>query len=118
MFTGFIASLSEDVQAALQPLVKSIHCPRGTMLFDLSDTVKSIWFPQKGTIVSLVIPLLEGESIETGFVGHWGVVGGSALLNGKTALCKALIHTGDALYIASVDQVRNLIEQHPSLSTI
>jgi hypothetical protein len=80
-----------------QGLQKSIHCPRGEILFDPSETVEPVWFPQKGTIVSPVIPLLEGESIETGFVGHWGLVGGSALLGGKTALCKALIQTGDAI---------------------
>jgi CRP-like cAMP-binding protein len=114
MFTGFIASLSDDVQAALQPLVKSIHCPRGTMLFDLADTVESVWFPQQGTIVSLVIPLTEGESIETGFVGHWGLVGGSALLDGNIALCKTIVQTGDALHVAAVDRVRDVIEQHPS----
>jgi CRP-like cAMP-binding protein len=117
MFTGFIASLPDDARAALEPLVKSIHCVRGTMLFDLADRIESVWFPAKGTIVSLVIPLLEGESIETGFVGHWGLVGGSAVLNSKTALCKSLIQTGDTLHIASVDHIREVMEQYPLLRT-
>jgi CRP-like cAMP-binding protein len=117
MFTGFIASLPDDVRVALEPLVKSIHCPRGTMLFDLADTIESVWFPEKKTIVSLVIPLVEGETIETGFVGHWGLVGGSALLNGKTALCKALVQSGDALHIASIDQIREVMTQHPSFQS-
>jgi CRP-like cAMP-binding protein len=86
------------------------------MLFDLSDTIESVWFPQKGTIVSLVIPLLEGETIETGFVGHWGVVGGGGLLDGKTALCKALIQTGDALHVASIDHIRDVMQHYPSFS--
>jgi hypothetical protein len=89
MITGFIASLPQDVRQTLEPLLKSTHCVRGAMLHDLSDTIESVWFPQKGTIVSLLIPLLDGESIETGFVGHWGLVGDGALLNGKTTLCKA-----------------------------
>jgi hypothetical protein len=107
MFTGFIASLPNDARAALAPLIKTIHCPRGTMLFDLADTIESVWFPEKKTIVSLVIPLVEGETIETGFVGHWGLVGGSALLNGKTALCKALVQSGDALHITSLRLIRS-----------
>jgi CRP-like cAMP-binding protein len=114
MFTGFIASLSADVRAALEPFVKPIHCSRGSMLFDLAGSIESVWFPQKGTIVSLLIPLSEGENIETGFVGHFGLVGGSALMNGKTALCKAVVQSGGALRIASLDHVRRLIDQHPS----
>lgn len=91
------------------------HCPRGTMLFDLADTVESLWFPQKGTIVSLLVPLIDGEDIETGFVGHYGVVGGSGLMDGRTALCKAIVQSGGALYIAPVDAIREVMPQHSSL---
>jgi hypothetical protein len=41
-----------------------------------------VWFPHRGTVVSLLIPMLEGQLIETGLVSHMGLVGASAVTNG------------------------------------
>jgi CRP-like cAMP-binding protein len=111
MQSGFIASLPADSQSALEPLLTTVQRERGTKLFDFLDQIDFVWFPHTGTVVSLLIPLLEGQSIETGLVGHMGVVGSSAVANGGTALSTAMVQNGDALSSAPIERVRELIER-------
>jgi CRP-like cAMP-binding protein len=115
MPSGFIASLPADSQSALRPLLKSVQRERGTKLFDYSDQIDFVWFPHTGTIVSLLIPLLDGQSIETGLVGHMGVVGSSAAANGGIALNTAIVQNGDALSAAPLERIRELIKHDPVL---
>jgi hypothetical protein len=55
--------------------------------------------------------LQQGRRTFTGFIASLP----GALLDGKTALCKAVVRTGDALHVASVDHVRDMMAQHGSL---
>jgi CRP-like cAMP-binding protein len=113
--SGFLTSLPPHTQSALQPLLKDVSRERGTKLFGYLDQIDFVWFPHVGTVVSLLVPLLDGQNIETGLVGHMGLVGGSSVANGRIALSTAVVQNGEALSIAPVDRFRALMEHDPAL---
>jgi CRP-like cAMP-binding protein len=113
--SGFVAGFPANTQGALRPFLKTVHRERGTRLFSFLDEIDCVWFPHVGTVVSLLVPLLDGQNIETGLVGHRGTVGGSAVVNGRKALSSAVIQNGEALSTISVDRFRILMDHDEAL---
>jgi CRP-like cAMP-binding protein len=71
-------------------LLKPIDLKQKTILFETGQSITKVYFPA-GAIVSLVVLLSTGETIEAAMVGRDGMVGGSSTLNGKIAVCRAIV---------------------------
>jgi hypothetical protein len=63
-----LASLSDSDTAALRPHLKSVHLESEKMLFEARGEFADIYFPA-GAVVSLVVGLSSGETIEAAMVG-------------------------------------------------
>src|SRR5258706_14286842 len=77
-----LASLPTPDIAALRPHLKTIELSQGMVLFEVGDTIAHVYFPHSG-VVSLVVPLESGETIEAAMIGRESLVGGSAGLHGQ-----------------------------------
>src|SRR5215211_3553267 len=74
----------------LRSRLKPLDLAQGVVLHEAGDPIRTAYFPHDG-VVSLVVPLTEGDTIEAAMVGRAGVVGGSAALTGGTSLCTAIV---------------------------
>ena len=83
-------SLSAADAASLRPYLRPIDLPQGDILFDIGDPILQVYFPHSG-IVSLVVSLATGETIELAMIGRESLVGGSAGLNGQECVYKAIV---------------------------
>src|SRR6195952_4735374 len=91
------ASLSHGDATALQPHLKPVHLESKQILFNIGDFINAVYFPQ-GAVVSLVVGLSSGETVEGAMVGKDGVVGAAAALDSKVALTQAIVQLpGNAL---------------------
>jgi CRP-like cAMP-binding protein len=88
---GFLASLSDDCLRSLQPHLHTLQMSHGAVLYEAGDKIERVAFPLAGALVSIVVPLCDGQLIEAGIVGQSGIVGGSAILNGQQAVNRAMI---------------------------
>jgi len=61
-------------------------------------------------VVSLVVPLESGETIESAMIGRESLVGGSAALNGQVSVCKAVVQIGGAGSVLDIDKFRSLAD--------
>ena len=66
----------------LEPLLKPIKLPRGTILYEQDSVIRDIYFPETA-LVSLVVPLKDGGAIEAAMVGGDGIVGGDSAVDGQ-----------------------------------
>ena len=67
------------------------------MLFEVGDTIETVYFPIDA-VISLVVTLATGETIEAAMVGKDGAVGVASALDGKVALSRAIVQlSGDAM---------------------
>ncbi|ABD88916.1 cyclic nucleotide-binding domain (cNMP-BD) protein [Rhodopseudomonas palustris BisB18] len=77
----FLASLPADDFAQLQPDLRPLRLVQDEVLFEAGETLTAVYFPHSG-IISKVVHLSDGSTVEVALIGHDGVCGGAAVLNG------------------------------------
>lgn len=90
---AMLSSLSAGDAAALRPHLKATHLQQKKVLFEAGDTIDTVYFPITA-VVSLVVTLATGETTETAMVGKDGAVGIASALDGKIAMCRAIVQLG------------------------
>lgn len=92
-----LASLSQADAAALKPHLKSVHLEQKRILYETGDTIDTVYFPTS-SIVSIVVGLSTGETIEAAMIGKDGVVGAAAGLDARLSMSRAVVQlSGDAV---------------------
>jgi CRP-like cAMP-binding protein len=105
-----LASLPPENMAALVPHLRVVQLPQETVLFEAGDTIKAIYFPHTG-IVSIVVDLASGETIETAMIGRDSLVGGSAALDDEIALNRAVVQVAGVASVVDVGTFRGIAQQ-------
>jgi CRP-like cAMP-binding protein len=113
---GLLASLPAADFAALQPHLTPLKLDHEAVLFEAGESVKRVYFPHIG-IISLVVDLATGETIETGMVGRDSVVGGSSALDGKIALNKAIVQIPGEASVLELDRLRSFADKSIAFRT-
>jgi CRP-like cAMP-binding protein len=109
-----LASLPAEDMAALAPHLRVIELPHETVLFEAGDTIKALYFPHNG-MVSIVVDLSSGETIETATIGRDGLVGGSAAIDDDIALNRAIVQIEGMASVVDVGTFRTLVQQSHTL---
>ena len=111
---ALLGSLSESDTAALRPHLEATHLQQKTVLYETGDTVKTIYFPITA-VVSLVVTLATGETTEAAMVGRDGAVGIAPALDGKVAMCRAIVQLGGDAMVCDPTAFRGAAMQSESL---
>lgn len=111
---AILASLSASETAALRPHLKATHLTQKTVLYETRDKVKAVYFPINA-VVSLVVSLSSGEMTESAMVGKDGAVGLAPALDGKTALCRAIVQLGGDAMVCDMAAFRGAALQSENL---
>jgi len=106
--------LSPSDLKLLAPHLKPAKFEQHDVLFETDQQIRHVYFPT-GAVVSLVITLSTGEMIEAAMVGHDGVVGASAALDGKIALSRGIIQLGGDIVVCDIDALKSAALQSPRL---
>jgi CRP-like cAMP-binding protein len=111
---AILASLSASDTAALRPHLKATHLQQKTVLYEVGDTVNSVYFPISA-VVSLVVTLASGEMTEAAMVGRDGAIGIASALDGKIAMSQAIIQLGGDAMVCDSAAFRGAALQSESL---
>jgi len=112
-----IASLSDKERAFLGPHLKPIKLEQQKVLYEAGSTVDTVYFPTSA-IISLVVALSTGETIEAAMVGRDGVVGGAAALDGKISISRAIVQIEGSGVTCEADALKDLAMQSPALRSL
>jgi CRP-like cAMP-binding protein len=105
-----LASLSENVFAAIKPHLKAVELTHGDVLSEAGSAVRGVYFPHSG-VISLVVELNAGEMIETAMVGRDGVFNASSALDGRVSLNRAIVQLAGASSVMAVDPFRKVARE-------
>ena len=110
-----LAALPQDEASRfLAQQVETVPLKLGSTLFMPDEQLAYVYFPLEG-VVSLLVTLSDGETVESGVVGNEGVVGISAVLGADVSTNQALVQdSGSALRIKT-SALRALIRQGGAL---
>lgn len=111
---AILACLSEGDVAALRPHLKATHLDQKTVLFEVGDTIKAVYFPVSA-VISLVVTLATGEPTEAAMVGRDGAVGIASALDGKVALSQAIVQLGGDAMVCDPAEFKAAVLQSEKL---
>jgi CRP-like cAMP-binding protein len=95
----FLASLSSVNYESLASHSTSVELPLHTVLYEEERTPRYAYFLTSG-LASTITPMSNGESVEVGFIGHEGIVGGLHLLGPASLSTRCMMQlSGSALRI-------------------
>jgi CRP-like cAMP-binding protein len=112
-----LSQIGNDDFKRLEPYLKVAQFAQHTVLFEAEQEIKHVYFPE-GAVVSLVVTLESGETIEAAMVGSDGVVGASAALDGRISLSRGIIQLPGAIVICSIDGLKSAALQSPKLLSL
>jgi CRP-like cAMP-binding protein len=105
MKNRLLSLLSRDDLKHLEPYLKSHSFKQHTVLFQADEEIRHVYFPTSA-VVSLVVTLSTGDTVEAAMVGMDGVVGASAALDGRISLSRGIVQlAGDAI-VCDIDALK------------
>ena len=105
----FLASLPEADYETIRPHLKPVELPQGEVLFDVGTPIHQVYFPHGG-VVSLVVDLASGDTIESAMIGRESLVGASSGLNGQESVCKAIVQIAGTATALDSHRLRSLAD--------
>src|ERR1700710_1606618 len=111
-------ALSAADAASVRPLLRPVHLKSKQVLFEAGGDVNAVYFPT-GAVISLVIDLSSGMTLEAAMVGRDGVVGASSAMDGKISLGRAVVQLEGSSFMCEVGALRGTaLQSHTFLSTL
>jgi CRP-like cAMP-binding protein len=111
-----LASLSVSDFELLRPHLRSVELKHKAALVRTGEPLTHVYFPNNG-IISLVVRLLNGDTIEAAMIGRDSVFGAAAALNGGIAINDAIVQLPGTASTLGVAQIRRAAEDSVSLRT-
>jgi CRP-like cAMP-binding protein len=112
-----LSSLASEEIEALRPHLKPVGLEQTKILYEAGDGITGVYFPFDA-VVSLVVVLSTGESVEAAMVGRDGVVGASSALDGKLALNRAIVQIGGSGVVCDPETFKRLVLQYPAMLSL
>jgi CRP-like cAMP-binding protein len=109
-----LAALPAKTFAAVQPHLKIVELKLGDVVAETGSAVSKVYFPYSG-VVSLVVELAAGATIETAMVGRTGAVNAAAALDGKISLNKAIVQVAGTAAAIETDRLRKIADESAAL---
>jgi len=109
-----LLSIPDNEFWALRPYLEAMELPSHRILHEAHEVLQYAYFPNDG-LLSLVVVLAEGKTVEAGIVGKEGVVGLPALAGlSRSPLREVVQISGDGLRMA-VATLREMLATAPQL---
>jgi CRP-like cAMP-binding protein len=92
-----LEALPADEYSRLEPYLIPISLPVGTVFYEASQKIKTVYFP-KSALISLINTLSNGATTEIGIIGGTGVVGLPAILGDGYSSQRAVVQIADGAF--------------------
>jgi CRP-like cAMP-binding protein len=112
-----LAALPPADFAALADHLQPAQLELKQVLYEPGRTIQTVYFPEGG-MVSHVIPLDNGHSVEVGLVGREGLAGLAALLGAERATTEAMVQMEAPAWRIRADELRAAFERSAALRAL
>lgn len=102
--SNLLGALRQKEQALLKPFVTECHLAAGDTIYEPGEVVRFVYFPRDSALAVFLVPMENGEVVETAMVGCEGALGG--IVSQGSVPCYArscVMQESDFYRIASAD---------------
>jgi CRP-like cAMP-binding protein len=97
----------------LQRHMRHVELPHGRVIAESRQRVPHVYFPHGG-ILSCVVELESGWSIESGMIGKDGVFGAGSALDSKLSMHKVIVQVPGSATIVDADHLKAVVHSSPA----
>jgi CRP-like cAMP-binding protein len=112
-----LAALPPRDFGLLRPHLETIQLVQETVLVGAGESLTRVFFPHSG-VISLVVSLAAGGSVEVAMIGRDSVFGGSAALDGNISLTNAVVQLPGSASTLEVGILRTAARESLAFRTI
>ena len=112
-----LAALPNAEYQRLEPYLTTISVPRGQVLYEASEMIETVYFPNDA-LISLVSILIDGSTTEIGLIGGTGVVGLAAILSNGYSQHRAVVQIPDSVTKISASVLKREFDRGEELQRL
>ena len=112
-----LASLPAEMHGQVVRDLKQLSIAQGAALYEPGDPIDTVYFPQTG-VVSLLIVIENGGTIETSIVGREGAVGLHRGLGARRSFTRAVAQVGGQFSALSGSRFEELVRDHTAFRNL
>jgi CRP-like cAMP-binding protein len=113
-----LEGLPKEEYERLLPNLEAVTLSFGEVLYHPQESVRYLYFPDNGCVVSLTTMLENGSTIEVGAVGSEGMVGLSVFWGGQTTPYGAVVQIPGSAMRLNADVLKRMLNELVSLHSI
>ena len=110
----FLKSLSAEDSELIKPHLRSITLGSGAQLLTAGERVPQVFFPD-GCVISMIVNLEEGASVEAAILGRESVLGAGPAINGDISLSDVVVRVPGRASLIDGDRLRAAAELSASI---
>src|SRR6185437_13458734 len=110
-------ALPDTARKAVTSRLTQRELKQHQVIAEFRELVTEVHFPIDA-VISLVIPLATGETVESAMTGRDGAVGASAALNGRVSLNRAIVQISGQTLFCSLEDFRHTVKEHPQVLSL
>jgi CRP-like cAMP-binding protein len=112
---NLLQALRPADRAMLEERLQAWSAPTGAVLHEPGDPVRYAFFPRGPVLVSYLVVLSDGRTIETALVGREGAIGGIVSQGRLPAFARAEVQLGGHFFRIELQNLEDLKVRSPSL---
>lgn len=112
-----LGHLASATLARVAPHLSVVEMAAGDVLAEPHQSIQRVYFPHSG-IISCIVELADGSTIETGMIGNDGVFGASQAMDDKVSLNLAMIQIAGRASVTSPERLRALAGELPDFKAL
>ncbi|MEN3349849.1 MAG: hypothetical protein V7632_3484 [Bradyrhizobium sp.] len=112
-----LQALSAADYAQLHPLLETVELVKESVLADAGAPVQRVYLPHSG-VVSMMVNLSDGQSVEIATVGRDSIVGASAALHDRPSLADAIVVVPGTASVLRAEDFREAVDRGAALRTL
>jgi CRP-like cAMP-binding protein len=112
-----LAALPGELQLRLLPRMEKVSLPIRQVLHEPNERLSHVWFPLSG-VVSIVVILGDGTTVDAGSVGNEGMVGTAVFLGAECSPTRGFSQVAGQALKMPVDAFKRSLREFPELHDI
>lgn len=113
-----LSTFSREARALIEPFGTMIELVPGEMVLKRGEQVRSSIFPLESTLVTLVVDLNGGRSIEVASIGSRGAVGGIVSCGHAPAFSRAVVLVGGPAFKVPMEALEDAKSRSPFIGNL
>jgi CRP-like cAMP-binding protein len=110
-----LAALAAEERSRLRPYLELVPLKTGSVLWEPNQPIGFVYFPTSG-MVSLVVVMCNGATVEVGTTGREGFVGTPVVLSARDSpVVRAIVQMDGECFRIESDLLRRILPQVPRL---